>query len=218
VDNETRRKPAQNLTRNRYAAAFKNTLATSKKHNNMKQFLIIILTILTCYVYGQDKYNYVSFNELTEVSGTEYIIATIENKSKIETKSKYLLFINTQNGRTKQVDLPKDSYIRTIQQIQIDNLNINKVILVAKTVNLNNNKGIDWNDPQQVFILSTNGENKTQLTENGFFVRTWTTNEKTGTIVITGHYDSNSNGKYDKTDKNEILIFDLKTEKLKTRI
>ena len=60
-----------------------------------------------------------------------------------------------------------------------------------------------------------NGEKeKTQLTESKFFVRTWAVNKLTGTIVVTGHYDTNNNGKYDKTDKNEIHIYDLKTLKL----
>jgi hypothetical protein len=43
-------------------------------------------------------------------------------------------------------------------------------------------------------------------------------NKKTGTIVVTGHYDTNNNNKYDKTDKNEISIYDLKTLKLVSKI
>lgn len=184
----------------------------------MRNLIFILLFTISVTAIGQDKYNYVSFDKLTEVKGTEYVIASIQNTGKIETKSKYLLFINTKDGKTKQIDLPKDSHIRTVEQIQIEELGINKIILVAKTINLNGNKGIDWNDPQQVFILSTDGESKKQLTENGFFVSTWTTNKTTGTITITGHFDSNSNGKYDKTDKNEILIYDLKTTELKAKI
>jgi hypothetical protein len=83
---------------------------------------------------------------------------------------------------------------------------------------LNQKKGIDWEDPMQIIALSTDGKEKTQLTEDRFFVRTWTINKKTGSIVISGYYDTNSNGKYDKTDKNMILIYDLKTLKLITKI
>jgi hypothetical protein len=92
------------------------------------------------------------------------------------------------------------------------------VIFVANTVNLNNRKNIDWNDPTQIIILSIDGQEKVQLTEDNFFVRTWTVNRQTGTIVIAGHYDTNNNGKYDKTDKNEILIYDLKTLKLISKV
>ncbi len=184
----------------------------------MRKLLILLLVSISGITFGQDKYNYVSFDKLTEVKGTDYVIASIENRGKIETKSKYLLFIDTKDGKTKQIDLPKDSYIMSVEQILIEELDINKVILVAKTINLDGDKEIDWSDPQQIFMLSTDGESKTQLTEDSFFVRTWTTNEKTGTITITGHYDSNSNGKYDKTDKNEILIYDLETMKLRTKI
>ena len=185
----------------------------------MKQLFIIILTGLACFAHGQDKYNYVNFNNLTEIAGTEYVIATIENRGKIETNSQYLLFINTQNGNTKQIDFPKDAYIDKIQQVKIDCLGINILFVAARTVNLdNNNKGIDWNDPQQIIILSTDGQERTQLTDDNFFVRTWIISNHTAAIVITGYYDTNNNGKYDKTDKSEIIIYDLKTLKLISRI
>jgi len=185
----------------------------------MKQTLVIALTILTLTVYGQDKYNYVHFNKFTEVVGTEYVIASIENRGKIfETKSRYLLFINTITNETKQVDFPDGAYFREIEQIKIDSLGINLLVMTARTVDLDGKNGIDWNDPTQIFVLSPDGKEKTQLTESKFFVRTWVVNKLTGTIVVTGHYDTNNNGKYDKTDKNEIHIYDLKTLKLITKI
>lgn len=184
----------------------------------MKQFLIIVFVVLSISSFGQTKYNYVHYNKLTELVGTNYVIASVENRGKIETKNKYLLFINTENGETKQVDFPKDASIREIEQIKNDNLKINNVLVVAKTVNLNENKSIDWNDPSQILILSTDGKEKTQLTEDKYFVRTWVINNQSGTLVVTGHYDTNNNGKYDKEDKNKILIYNLKTLKLKSSI
>jgi len=184
----------------------------------MRHFLIITFTFLTILSFGQNKYNYIHFNKLTELKGTEYVVASIENRSKIETKNKYLLFINTENGKTTQIDFPKDASIYRVEQVKIDNLGINKVVVIAKTVNLDGSKSIDWSDPSQIIILSTDGKEKKQLTEDKFFVRTWSINNKSGTIVVTGHYDTNNNGKYDKKDKNEILIYDLKTLELKHKI
>ena len=184
----------------------------------MRKFIAVVFTLISIVSYGQTKYDYIQFNKLTELEGTDYIIATIDNRSKIESKNKYLLFINTKNGQTNQIDFPKDAYINKIEQIKIDSLGINKVIVYARTVNLDGNKTIDWNDPTQIIILSTDGNEKTQLTDDKFFSRTWTCNRKTGRIVIAGYYDSNNSGKYDKTDKNEILIFDLKTLKLISKI
>ena len=185
----------------------------------MKRTLVIALTILTLTAYGQDKYNYVHFNKLTEVVGTEYVIASIENWGKLfETKSRYLLFINTKTGETKQVDFPSDANIGKIEQVKIDSLEINLIVVSARTVDLDGKSGIDWNDPTQIIILSPDGKEKTQLTESKFFVRTWIVNQMTGTIVVTGHYDTNNNGKYDKTDKNEIHVYDLKTLKLISKI
>ena len=136
----------------------------------MKTFLLGLLVSITCFVYGQDKYDYIKFIRLIEIEGTEYVVATIDNWSKIEVKNKYLLFINTVNGQTKQIDLPKDSYIDKIEQVKIDSLGINKIILAAKTVNLDGNKTIDWNDPKQIIILSTDGQVKTQITDDKFLL------------------------------------------------
>lgn len=195
-----------------------------KRHNNkirltMKKILIIILTTLTLTTYGQDKYNYVHFNKLTEVVGTEFVIASIENWGKmLETKSRYLLFINTKTGETNQADFPSDAGIGKLEQVKIDSLELNVIVVSARTVDLDGKNGIDWNDPTQIIILSPDGKTKTQLTDNKFFVRTWAFNKLTGTIVVTGHYDTNNNNKYDKTDKNEIHVYDLKTLKLISKI
>ncbi len=181
----------------------------------MKHLLIIALMTLALTSYGQDKYNYVHFNKLTEVFGTEYVIASIEDKGKVfETKNRYLLFINTKTNEKNKVDFPKDAGIGKLEQIKIDSLALNLIIVEARTVDLDGKNGIDWNDPTQIIILSTDGQQKYQLTESKFFVRTWIVNKLTGKIVVTGHYDTNNNNKYDKTDKNEIHIYDLKTLKL----
>lgn len=187
----------------------------------MKQILTIIFASLTLTSFAQDKYNYVHFNRLTEVVGTEYVIASIENWGKMfDTKSRYLLFINTKTGQTKHIDFPNDGYIEKIEQVKIDSLGINKIIVSAQTVDLDGKNGIDWADPKQIILLSADGQEKTQLTDNKFFSRTWTVNKQTGTIVVTGHYDTNNNNnnKYDKTDKNEIHIYDLRTLKLISKI
>lgn len=147
------------------------------------------------------------------------MIASIGNRGKmLETKGKYLLFINSKTGETKQVDFPTDSWTEKLEQIKIDSLGINLIVVSARTVDLDGKSGIDWNDPTQIIVLSPDGKEKTQLTDNKFFVRTWIVNKLTGSIVVTGHYDTNSNNKYDKSDKNEIHVYDLKTLKLISKI
>lgn len=79
----------------------------------------------------------------------------------------------------------------------------------ANTVDLDGKHGVDWNDPKQVIVFSPDGKQRTQITDNKFFVQAWIVNQETGRVTITGHYDTNNNGKYDKTDKNEIVIYDL---------
>lgn len=185
----------------------------------MKYCFIAFLTLFSISLFGQDKYNYVHYNRLIELKGTDFVIATIENLGKMQTTNgKYLLFIDTKTGGSKQIDFPKDAYIQTIEQVKLDSLGINAVIVIANTVNLDGSKSIGWNDPRQIILFSPDGQEKIQLTEDKYFLSTWVINRNSGTIVATGYYDSNNNGKYDKTDKNEILVYDLKTKKLITRI
>jgi hypothetical protein len=67
----------------------------------MKNLIIFTMTLLSLSTFGQDKYNYVHFNKLTEVTGTEFVIASIENWGKMMgTNGQYLLFINTKSGET----------------------------------------------------------------------------------------------------------------------
>jgi hypothetical protein len=185
----------------------------------MKNALVIILISFSLTTYGQDKYNFVSFNKLTEVEGTEFVIARIESWGKMEgLKNSFLLFIDTKTGQTNQVDFPKEGYFQKVEQVKIDGLKINCVLVSAQTVDLDGKRGIDWKDPTQIIVLSPDGKQKTQLTDSKLFVSTWIVNKQTGTIVITGHYDTNNNGKHDKADKNEIGIYDLKTLKLISKI
>lgn len=186
----------------------------------MKHILMLIFSVLTISVYGQDKSNYVYYNKLTEITGTDYALATIEHLGKMfTTQSQYLLFINTRTGEPKQIDFPKDAYIRDVEQIRIDSLQLNKILVVAKTVNLDNDKkGIDGSDPSTILLFSTDGQEKKQLTEDKFYAHTWVLNRQTGAIVVTGYYDSNNSGKYEKTDINQILVFDLKSGSLIKKI
>lgn len=73
---------------------------------------------------------------------------------------------------------------------------------------------MNWKVQYLMGECDTLGKEMTQLTEDQFFV----VNTQTGKLVVAGYYDTNNNNKYDKTDKDEILIYDLKTLKLALRI
>jgi hypothetical protein len=178
--------------------------------DTMKHLFFYFLPFLAGTAGAQTKTAYVAYNKLTLLQGTEYVMASAENRTKMATENKYLLFINTNTGENRQIDFPKDAYIQQVEQVWIDSLGINKVLIVANTVNLDGNKAIDWNDPKQLIVCSPDGSGKVQLTEDKFFAGAWIINRQNGVIVITGHYDSNGNGKYDHADQNEILLFDLK--------
>src|SRR5688572_2372711 len=101
----------------------------------MKQLILPALISLSLCSFGQDKYNYTHFNKLTEVTGSDYVIATIENWGKMEgLKNRYLLFIDSKTGQTSQVDFPNEGYFEKIEQVKIEELGINKIIVSAQTV------------------------------------------------------------------------------------
>lgn len=185
----------------------------------MKKIFSALLLLLTASASAQDKSNYNSFNKLTPVTGTEYVLTNIENVGKMGVfHGEFLLFINTKTGKANRVDFPKNASLRRWEQVKLDSLGLNLILLTAQTVNLDNNRRIDWNDPLQLIVLSTDGLQKTQLTEDKFFVIYWTIHRETGGLVVSGYYDTNGNGKNDKTDKDEIQVYDLKTLKLISKI
>lgn len=176
--------------------------------------MLLALLVAGIASYGQDKYDYVQFNKLIEVEGTDYVIARVEHWGKMQgMKESFLLFVDTKTGQTTEVSFPNEGFYQKVEQVKIDELAINLILVSAHTVDLDGKKGIDWSDPTQLIVLSPDGKRRTDLTDSKLFVRSWVVNRKTGTIVVTGHYDSNGNGKYDKTDENEIGIYDLKTLK-----
>ncbi len=184
---------------------------------NMIPVLCLLLT--TAGAVAQDKHNYISFSKLVPVTGTEYVLTSLDNVGKMGVShGEHLLFINTKTGKANRVDFPKNAYLRDWEQVKLDTLGINLILLTAQTVNLDNNRRIDWNDPVQLIVLSTDGQKKVQLTEDKFFSSFWTIHRETGAIVVTGYYDTNSNGKHDKTDKDEIHLFDLKTLQLISKL
>src|SRR5687767_13360753 len=120
----------------------------------MKHALLLLLTAIAATVSAQDKIS-VHYNRLTELKGTAYVVATVETFDKMFGRSNSdLLFINTQTGETKKIDFSEDAYIEKLEQIRIDSLGINRVVVTARTVNLNNNRSIDWRDPAQVIVFS----------------------------------------------------------------
>ncbi|MCS3026323.1 hypothetical protein NXW75_26720 [Bacteroides xylanisolvens] len=77
---------------------------------------------------------------------------------------------------------------------------------------------MNWKVQYLMGECDTLGKEMTQLTEDKFLSVLGTVNTQTGKLVVAGYYDTNNNNKYDKTDKDEILIYDLKTLKLASRI
>lgn len=180
----------------------------------MKQNITALLVLLSSFLFAQSKLGNSSINKIIEIKNTEFVVGSQETNYKYSSKNNELVFINTKNGEIVRVDFPEYSYIKTIQQIKLDSLNINKVLVITRSTDLNNDKSINWNDPEDIFIFSVDGKQKVKITDNPFFVRTWLINNYTGCIVISGNNDSNKNGKLDKNDLPEIIVYNLQTLKI----
>lgn len=180
--------------------------------------ILIIFCILSKSLSAQDKFDQIRYNKLIEVEGTPYIIAKEESYSKMELLKKMsILFINTNSGGSVKVDLPNTGYINRIDQIKIDDLSINKILVSARISDMNK-LGTYSLDSEQIIILSVDGKEQIQLTPVKFIVSNWQINKTSGTLTVNGFDDSNENGKLDKKDKPQILIYDLKTLKLTYKV
>jgi hypothetical protein len=183
-----------------------------------KTILFLIISLNFVFANAQTKKFSYDYNHFMNLKGTVYSLATVESWSKFEKVKNSLLFINTETGETKEISFPNGATLRETTQIKIDSLSINLVLITARTIDWNNKKGIDWSDPQQIFVFSPSGDNMQQLTEDNYFVRSWSVNEYTGTLIISGYYDINKNNEKDKDEDSSILLYDLKTLQLKKKL
>ena len=177
-------------------------------------FIFILASLLT---YAQSKGVNVHYNKLISVKGTEYCIATVENRTKVSTVNSFLLFINSATGENKSIGFPEGANIQSVQQIKLDTLSINKILIIAGIVDLDGKDGIDWGDPKQILICSPDGSDLKQMTDSSYYINTWMINENTGTLIVAGYYDTNNNRRNDKDDKSEVVLIDLKTVTVKHR-
>ncbi|NDV66577.1 hypothetical protein [Bacteroides sp. 224] len=176
----------------------------------MKQLFLLLFTWIILPVNAQGKWNYSTHGKLMELEGTEYVISSSKNYSKLSGKDENLLFINTLTGKIKEVTFSKNRFINNVEHVKIDSLGINKVII--KVSNIGNK--LVWFAPYQITIASVDGSTTEQITNPNFFVDSYIVNKHTGIIVITGYEDTNNNMKYDKSDVPQILLYSLKEMKM----
>lgn len=184
--------------------------------NFIKSVCILPLVVLSFTLMAKSgKGNFVRYNRITDVEGTPYVIATVDKyRYKLyDNTGSDILFINTVSGERYKLPLPEGSKPGRVEQVKLDSLGINLLILTARTVNLDHDKGIDWQDPNQIFFVSVDGRKVVQVTDDQFFEGTWALNRKTGAIVVAGTRDSNHNNRLDNDDESEVVIFDLKAMK-----
>ncbi len=182
----------------------------------MKHLLLIALILVSSSVFGQHSMLSLYGTTLHEIKGTDYLVVTINRMEKSKESKKELLFVNTRTGEHQMVEFPGDSwsFMDEIVQVRIDSLGISYVLVTAKTKDLDGKKGLGFGDPEQLFILSTDGTQRTKLTADSFYVKSWVVKEETRTIAVYGYYDTNNNRKNDKGDQSVIEIYDLKSLKL----
>lgn len=180
----------------------------------MRNIWLLASLMLPFSVFAQSKFDYEHYNNITPIEGTEYVYATAEHEGKKSTDNQFLLFINAKTGETRKVEFPAKSMILSINRLKYDSLDIDKFLLTAKTVDLNDRAGINYNDPTQIILLSIDGKDKQVITEDGYFVTKWYVSPVYGTLIVLGYYDSNNNGRRDYSDKAETLVYDIKKMKV----
>ena len=174
----------------------------------MKKLLLLVLISLCVSVHGQEKKFQSRFNRLKAIKGTEFVIASVDNYGKLFKTDESLMIINSKTGQTTPVTFPQKINVVKIKQVRIDSLGINDLVVTAQI--MEKNQSI-FDIQTRLFIVSTDGRTVKQLTDDYYYTIDWVVNKKAGSLVITGQSDVNKNGKIDSYDKNDILIFDLKT-------
>ena len=178
----------------------------------MKRLLFCLLMLSSFYVKAQLTSGLVYFDKLIDVKGTPYMLGYVINSTTLgDVNAMNLIYINTETGKTKWVDLPNGTILLNFKQIKLDKHGVNHVAVLARIHDTDKNGRINMKDPISLFMVSTDGSKETFLTANNFFVRIWEVNEQSGTLVVTGFYDDNFNGRHDDKELNEIQIYDLKT-------
>jgi hypothetical protein len=184
----------------------------------MRTLFLALSFFLSGSVSAQEKKEYTSYNKLIEVQGTDFAIATFEDHSKKGISGRHILFINTLTGTSRQVDLGNDQYLYNIEQIKLDSLGINRIIAIVGMYHPKEMKGLVLSSWRKVVVFSPDGEQMLDGDGNVHFASSWLTNQRTGSLVVAGYTDSDGNGKHDVTDKNAILIYDLKNMKVINKI
>jgi hypothetical protein len=180
----------------------------NQKYLDMKKLLLLVFISLCVSVHGQDKKLQSRFNQLQTIKGTEFVIASMVNYGKLLKTNDSLMIINAKTGQITPVIFSKKVNINKIKQVRIDSMGINYLIVTAQTKK--NNKSV-FDYQAKLFLISIDGQAVRQLTDDNYFTSDWVVNKQVGSLLITGQTDINKNGKLDSSDKNEILIFDLKT-------
>jgi hypothetical protein len=179
----------------------------------MKRFFSALFSLAAFTAQAQGgKVITTTYNDLTEIKGTEFVVASVRSWSKKGGLSgDKVLFINSGTGEQRMLEFPRRSYSDKIEQVRVEKLKINVVLISAHAQDPSGKFGHDYEAPRQLFAVSPDGSKRTQITDDHFYVSTWVANNETGVIVITGRQDSNMNGKADDSDETRILLYDLGT-------
>lgn len=181
----------------------------------MKRLIIILVFFVSLIANAQTSSELISFEKLINLKGTPYLLGFVVSTNSLgDINTMSLMSINSHTGITETVDLPTGTMLIDFQQIKMDSIGVNCVAILARIFDADKNDRINTRDPVSLFIVSPDGKQKADLTPSNYYVRLWEVNEASGNLVVTGFYDTNKNGRYDPTEKNEIQIFDMKTLKL----
>jgi hypothetical protein len=172
----------------------------------MKHTFFVILLCFSINSFSQQDVVHDYRSKAIEIKGTEYLVteSNVIKKSGINTS---LDFINTISGEVKKVELPPGIMIQNVEQVQIPELGINKII-VTTVLHTSTETPVS----SLVFILSHDGSDMTEIDPGARLIENHTVNTKTGKIVF--FIDARlSPGLKDAKSADRMLIFDLKTLK-----
>jgi hypothetical protein len=122
------------------------------------------------------------YDTVIEVTGTDYMLIKIDSPSKKYGSNERLLFINTKTGESHWGNFPDHFFSMQVETVSTGRLQA--IVICARIF------GLTCNHPK-LFVLSSDGRRRTEITDDAFTVEGWKVNHRSGSVVVTGFYDDN---------------------------
>jgi len=173
----------------------------------MRRFILILVLVGSLSVAAQEAGGAFSVNNPMDIKGTSYVLLNVTSRTKEASFQTRLLFRDTATGESRTLDLPEGFTLRKAEQVKMDNLGINKIVLLVNSPLHEIKSGTNY-----IYIVSPDGTTVDRVEVADGMLVGFVANEATGRAVFVV---SSALSKTTKADAkgSPLVTVDLKTGK-----